>query len=184
MRNRVGALAVEVKDAIARGRDAPRKDPYGLPNVRQDLLVSMTLEGHEIVRKAMEKAAREIAGVEEGKRPTEEEAMVHLARRFLETASRGAPAEESARSRVAFNVVYVAYKPTREGYVLTEEGPVEVPWDHIARIEGEARKVELTLNDLVKGEALPPGKIDRAIPAGVEMKVLLDSRQSTVDSRQ
>ncbi len=66
--------------------------------------------------------------------------------------SPGERAEECVRSRVAFNVVYLAYERTKDGYILTPDGPVEVPWDHIARIEGSARKVEDSQQSTVDSE--------------------------------
>jgi hypothetical protein len=55
----------------------------------------------------------------------------------------------------------------------TEDGPVEVPHEHVEAIEGKARKIEITREECMRGEALPAGPIeDIAVPEGVVLKVL------------
>ena len=181
LKHRQGVLEKEIRAALDDGRDRPRKNAHGLPNVKKVFTARLTLETYEILRKALEKAAREKMlrkgadpeTQEEGERPTEAESLEHLARRFLELAWPDGH-EESVRERCATMVVYMACRSSKEAFVMTGEGMVEVPWERIEDLEGRSGEVELTLNDLVKGEALPPGEIDRSdVPAEVEFKVLL-----------
>jgi len=178
--HRAGALKAEVKDAQRNGRKLPRKGTYGLPNILVQLGFRLSREELEIVRKATEKAAAEMARLDGGekergkkrRRPSPEEVLLFLSRRWLERDPCGPHGEETERKRSPFDIVYQSCLDCKRSHVLTEEGPVEVPPERLAEIEKEARKVVILPEDMVKGEAFPPGEVSRDIPADVELKVL------------
>jgi hypothetical protein len=79
-------LEAEVKDALAKGRNAPREGRYGIPNLKVDFRVELPLSEREIVRKALDKVREEVGeslGGEEGVR--NREVLLYLCQRILET---------------------------------------------------------------------------------------------------
>jgi hypothetical protein len=164
-------LKEEVREAEEAGRDHPRKRRYGLPNtfLRVEFLVSR--EENEVVQKAMEKKAEEMREErgEEGWRPAEKEVFLAICADSL----RSDPAAGGrGRKRPIFDIVFTSCPDCLASHVLTGAGPVEVPREHLARIEGEARKMEIRLEEMVRGEVLAPGEVEGEVPQEMEVKVL------------
>jgi hypothetical protein len=179
--HRPGELRAEVRDARRNKRKRPREEGRGLSNLTVTQTFKLTLEEQEILRRAFEKTsaamkdmiANGLLAGEEGRRPTSEEVLLFISRQVLESDLFAKLKEGSERERAIYDILYQVCPACNSSHIHTEDGPVEVPHEHVARIEGKARKVEITREDLVKGEALPRGKIDdKKIPKGVELKVL------------
>jgi len=174
-----GELKAEVRDALKAKRKNPRKADRGLSNLTVKQTFQLTLEEQEIMRKAFEKVARAMrfsqAEDEDDTRPrsSPEEVLLFLSRRVLETDLAGPLGELTERERDAFGILYQRCPDCKKSHIQTEDGPVEVPCKHVDAVEGKARKIEITEEDLIKGEALPVGEInDQAVPKGVQLKVL------------
>src|SRR5262249_22809159 len=114
------------------------------------------------------------------KRPTAEKVLLHLAKRILEAAMELKSPEGSKKGlRSIWQIIYQLCPKCFECHVHTKDGPVEVPLEHVRKIEAEAEKVTIEPHELLKGEALPSGKVnDEPVPAGVERKVLARYRNS------
>ena len=163
------AFRAEVLNAEREGRDHPRKNTRGLPNIIEILKVEFTLEEMQIVRKALELIAHEMMGEGDGRQPTLKEVLLHLLKWVLATKN----GLGSERLRSIFQILYQQCPSCKVSHVHTDDGPVEVPPEHVQKIEGEATKVVIEPEELLKGEALPPGKFNHeAVPKGVEVKAL------------
>lgn len=175
-----------MRDALNSKRKNPRKDGRGISNITVDQKLRLTLEQQQIYQRAMEKVAAVakearstggLLGDEEVHRISPEEAMTFLCQRILETddllgsafpprSPRGDGCREgSERDRAIYDLTFRTCPDCHASHILTDDGPVEVPHDHVKAIEKKARKVELKAEELMKGEILPRGMInDLAIP--------------------
>lgn len=175
-----GELKAQVRDALKTNRKAPRKDGRGLSNLTVNLVIPLSLEVHEFVRKAIQKTTfvmREALAEfsrEEGREPTLEEVVKFISEKILATDLLGKLKDQSERERAIFDIIFEKCSDCRRPPLIhTEDGPVEIPHSHLEAIEGKARKIEITPEDLVRGEALPPGEInDLEIPSAVVRKTL------------
>jgi 5-methylcytosine-specific restriction endonuclease McrA len=179
--HRPGALRAEVKNAIEKGRTRPRKGTRGIPNTTVDMKFRFTLEEMELARQALELAASEMMASGDGKRPTPEQVLLHLSKRVLEADMAVKSVEGSGKRRSIYQVIYQKCPDCTQSHILTQDGPVEVSHEHVQKIEVEAEKLVIEPHELVKGEALTPGKANQEpVPAEVERKVMARYRHSCV----
>jgi len=159
-----------------------------------NLVLRLPLEVLEIVRKALQKTAdvmREAMAEfsrEEGRYPTKEEAIAFLARKVLETDIVGSAfpprsprgdGGKSERERAIYDLIFETCPKCEQGLMHTEDGPIEISHEHIEAIKEEARIVEISREDYVRGEALPAGEIDdQDIPHGVKLEVLVRDKRA------
>ena len=129
-----GELKAQVRDALKTNRKEPRRDGRGLTNLNMNLVFRLPLEIHEIVRKALEKTTdlmrevKEEFSKDEGRYPTQEEAMEFLARKVLETDLVGELGKKSERERAAYDCMYILFKQNRgEGGEVPRGGRGEGP---------------------------------------------------------
>jgi len=188
--NTASALRLEVRDAIRTGRTEPREGTFGLPNGMTDFSVGLTREQDNLREKAMELAAADMVEErgEEGWRPSPEEVLLRIFEDVLrahheEKRKAGGKKKGASRARrrsSPYSIVYVADREKRRSHVLTKDGPVEVPYEHVERIAGEARThVVRPDEELERGEALIPRKgkggrkkTEGEVPAALAAKVL------------
>jgi hypothetical protein len=167
-------LREEARDAVDSKRNLPRKGSSCLLNRRVDLKFRMSRADRELARKALEKKAaelKEMGKTKDGK-PTPEGVLLALCREVLESEGSGAPGS-SERTRAFCDLVFHICPDCKTHRLITEDGPVLVPTEYVEQFEGSARKVEIRLEEeLVRGEALPPGETAGEVPAEVERKVL------------
>ncbi len=169
--HKAGALRAEVKSAIEKGRTRPRKGTRGIPNTTVDLKFRFTLEEMELARQALELTASEMMKSGDGKRPTPEQVLLYLAKRVLESDLVLKSGEGSGKQRSIWQVIYHKCLTTNQCCIHTRDGLVEVDPESVEKIEGEAEKVVIEPHDLVKGEVLPPGTVNKEpVPAHIEKK--------------
>ncbi len=148
----------EVKYCLDEGRDLPRKDGFGIRNVKVRMVIDdLTLDEEHEIAVALEKVAGEMKGSlqvesEDGEaRPiTRKDVLLYLAHRITHTDLPDSlvnrkPSEESPY-QIAFKV-----NEKGEAAVRTRDAWVEVPPEKIRRIEGEARKFIITAEEERKG---------------------------------
>ena len=78
-------VEAEVKDAEQKGRDRPRKPGDSMPSLKCRLLFELAPEEHDLVSKALAKITSELGEKLDGGRLEPREALLFMARRFLET---------------------------------------------------------------------------------------------------
>ena len=179
--HRAGALRAEVKNAIEKGRDRPRKGTRGIPNTTVEMKFRFTLEEMELARQALELIASEVMKTGDGTRPTPEKVLLQLLKLVLEGGLELKSGEASKKIRSIWQLIYQKCPDCLRCLALTRDGPVEVPHEHVQKIEAEAEKIVIEPEDLVKGEALPPGKKnEQPVPAETARKVLARYRHSCV----
>ncbi len=166
-------LRAEVQDTLEKKRDRPRSDKFGMPNLPVKLGFNLTMEEHHIVQMAFQKVGDELrrslssdkinSGAIEPKT-----VLLFMAQRMLETdpCSCGSPKCRVEKKDSIYTILYRICGICKEAHIMTTEGPVEVPREHITRIEGESKKVEITREEEVSSkppsdsQGAPP-KIDR-----------------------
>ena len=179
--HRSGALRAEVKNAIEKGRDRPRKGTRGIPNTTVEMKFQFTLEEMELVRLALELIASEVMKSGDGTRPTPEKILLHLLKLVLEGRLDLKSDEGAKRLRSIWQLIYQKCPDCLRCLALTRDGPVEVPHAHVQKIEAEAEKIVIEPQELVKGETLPPEtRNEKPVPAETERKVLARYRRSCV----
>ncbi len=171
----VKALEAKVKEAIAEGKDLPSEEGRGLPNIRSNMIFRFTREQYETVRMMMEMVAavvRDSRG-EKGGQVTPEEVLLFLARKVLASDLFASAGKSTEGARSIYDIVYHVCRMCNASHIHTPDGLVAVPHEHVQEIEGEARKMEITDEEMVKGEALPEGETnDLEIPKDIRRKVL------------
>ncbi len=172
--HRVPELKVEVRRALESGRRVPRKGTYGLRNSKARWVMLLDKVELAILRKGLQKeAARMRAKREkEGPAPTDKDAILSLCKKVLERDGDGDGMSERRRS--IYDLVFTVCEECREKHhLLTDDGPVEVSPEYIEGIQGEARKMRISLEEqLVKGEAVTSEEIAGDVPVEVQEKVL------------
>jgi hypothetical protein len=158
-------VRAEVQDAIDKGRDRPRDDRYGLPNLAVRLVLKFSRSEQERVRKGLATLVPGISKGLGGREVNLEEVILFVADRLLAGDSlqskdpmlddgavrMTAPEGEGAVRRSggdpgrdpAMTVLYHFCPSCRRGRVATEEGFVEVERDEIERIEAVAKHQSL-----------------------------------------
>ncbi|MBI4584700.1 MAG: hypothetical protein HY717_11860 [Planctomycetes bacterium] len=93
------------------------------------------------------------------------DALLHMSKRLLETdlagdpaAGGGPPATSGARVEredSLFTILYVLCPECRKASLPTAEGPIELPPEVVERVEPEAKKVTITLEEELAGAFRP-----------------------------
>lgn len=140
-------LRAEVLDARRKNRKSPRKNGYGLPHLRVKITLELEPEEHALLEKAVEKVAAELGDRLDGEILRPHQALLVLAARALEEPAE--PCEESPgnRSQTPFTVLYRVCPDCRASHVATPKGYVTISEAAVARVEGEARKVEIPVEE-------------------------------------
>jgi len=124
----------EARDALRRGRDAPRDSSFGLPNLEQKLVLRFARSDMEKVRTWIEGACALVAestGVEK----------VSLEQAILFLCEKDAAAGASSSSRA--QIVYQRCPDCRKARVGTRDGFVEVAAEEVERYEGCAEQIAI-----------------------------------------
>jgi hypothetical protein len=175
----------EVQDALKTGRDLPRKGHQGLSQFKVRLIFDLDQEEYELFKKAFSKTAAEIrARLGEGAAyPNSKEVLLFQARTMLETDPAGVPEGRSERKEPLETILYEVCPKCRDSKLRTDYGPVDVPIEHVERVESTAKKVvikpeeagrhsaSVSRSPCVDGGNEPPA-IDRPTPPGLREKVL------------
>jgi hypothetical protein len=140
-------LRAEVLDARRKNRKVPRTNGYGLPHLRVKITLDLEPEEHALLEKAVEKVAAELGGSLEGESLRPHQALLYLAERALEEPVDASGDTPGPRSSPPFTVLYRVCPDCRATHVATSKGYVEVSEEAATRVEGEARKVEIPLEE-------------------------------------
>ena len=173
----------EIKDEVGRAidekRKRPRKDPYGLRNTTVKVNFKLTMDEHDLVRRAFAKVARELSPALQGRKLEPKEVFLHITHLILKSDPNGIPEGRRIREDSLFTVLYHTCRKCRGSHLQTAEGPLEVPGEVVERVEGGAHKVEITPEEEWQAvvedqprETEPP-KIDRPNTAALSRKVIL-----------
>ncbi len=73
-----------MKEAQRKNRSTPRKNGYSLPSLETRLVFELKPEEQDLASKALEEAAREMGEKLEGAQVEPKDALLFLARRYLE----------------------------------------------------------------------------------------------------
>jgi len=136
--------------------------------------------------KAFAKVRSEIqASLGEDCRPDARRIFMFMVQRMLETDPVGTPKGRVEKDGSIYDILYRVTDGTR-AQVITDEGPVEVPIEHVKRIEDEANKVKIRPEDEAEEEKRPGSPaIDRPTPKSLRRKVLYaDGRRCVVCGRK
>ncbi len=183
-------LKAEVKEAVRKNRSKPRKDGYSLPGLETRMVFEMKPEEQDLASRALEEVAREMSERLQGAEVESKDAFLFLARRFLETVSRGTVNEDARADdsvdpeKSLYTILYHKCPECRRASLPTSEGPVEIDARVVERVEGDARKVVIEDHEersdgggvSAEGgddEKEQPREIDRPNPRGLVRKIHL-----------
>lgn len=122
----------EARDALRRGRDAPRESSFGLPNLDQKLVLRFSRSDMDKVRTWIEAACSMIAEGTGAEEVTLEQAVLFLCEKDM--ASDPSPSPRA-------QVVYQRCPDCRKARVGTRDGFVEVEAEEVERYEGCAEPI-------------------------------------------
>ncbi|MGE3167129.1 MAG: HNH endonuclease, partial [Planctomycetota bacterium] len=155
----VSEFLAEVRDALRSGRAAPREKRNGLPNLVTKLSIEVTLEEKERVQAAFALVAEALGEEALGENEPEGDgdarptllrwADAVLAGRI--PLSTGPEGDAGRRTRPAQAIVYHSCRECRAASVQTEDGPVSVEPDRIARLSAAADTVDISTGDVPSG---------------------------------
>jgi len=158
-RNGVERTLAEARDALRRGRDAPRESSFGLPNLDQKLVLRFSRSDMDKVRRWIESACATVAENTGSEEVSVEQGILFLCEKNLELTAapdretrsglRGTATEEENSSERATTadpscptrVVYQRCPDCRRARVGTRDGFVEVESEEVERHEGCADRV-------------------------------------------
>ncbi len=183
-------LRGEVKEAVLKNRERPRKDGYSLPGLRTRLVFELEPEEQDLASRALEEVAREMSERLEGAEVEPKDAFLFMARRFLEErvledAGAGDPVDPE---KSLYTILYHRCPDCRRAGLPTADGLVEIDSVVVDRVEGDARKIVIENSEeetpggdgVPEGEAPrkadeeePPGRIDRPNPPSLVRKIRL-----------
>src|SRR5688572_20221478 len=143
-------LRIEVSDAKGKGRKKPRKDQYSLPAQRMRLPFDFSPDEFTILMTALRKKSTELSQVL-GSDVSPKEALQQLAVEVLETDPSSVAAGRVEREGSAFSILYRQCPGCRRSDVETDDGPMEIAPEVIARYEKTAEKIVIRPEE----EALP-----------------------------
>ena len=121
----------EARDALRRGRDAPRDSSFGLPNLDQKLVLRFSRSDMDKVRTWIESACAMVAENTGAEGVSLEQAILFLCEK--EMASDPSPSPRA-------QVVYQRCPDCRKARVGTRDGFVEVSTEEVERYEGCAEQ--------------------------------------------
>jgi hypothetical protein len=135
----VAQLEAEVRDAVKKGRRAPRRDGHGLPRVTTRIGFELEPEENDLVAKALGKARDEM-GLSLGEARVElKDALLYVARQFLESDP-AAGIGRIERVDSLYTILYHRCPDCRKAHLPTAEGPVEIPAEVVDAVESAAKK--------------------------------------------
>ncbi len=169
-------LKAEVKEAQRKNRSTPRKNGYSLPSLETRLVFELKPEEQDIASKALEEAAREMGEKLEGAQVEPKDALLFLARRYLEDRLNEEESSGNLESpeKSLYTILYHTCPECRRSSLPTPEGPVEIASEVVERVEGDAQKVVIEESEVrpqVEDEG--PPEIDRPNPPSLVRKVYL-----------
>src|SRR6266542_921610 len=168
------ALKAEVKYAVKKKRKLPRADRDGLPHLRSRLIFELEPEEKEIVEKAIHKARGEMGQSLGGEYVEPKSALLFLSERWLMTDPAGVLPVRVESALSPYAVLFQRCRDCRKSRLVTADGPVEVPSAVLDRIEGDAHRVEISLEEEFDLEMVSAnGEIDRPNSARFVEKVAL-----------
>jgi hypothetical protein len=167
----------EVRDSVRaardNGRNSPRGGAGGLP--RRRILISFSLddEEYEIAKNSFAKTRGEMMARRgsEGS-PDSKAIFLYQCRRTLETDPGNLPKDRIEKEGSIFTILYEVCSKCRTPSIHTDRGPVEVPIEHLEKIESEAKKVTIRPEEEVAGPPLKPPAIDPPNTPALTEKVL------------
>ncbi len=166
------ALKAEVRYALKNKRKLPRADRDGLPRLRSRLIFELEPEEREIVEKALHKARAEMGESLAGEYIEPKSALLYLSEQSLMTGPAGEGPGKVENALSPFAILFNRCADCRKARLVTADGPVEVPSEVVDRIEGDAHRVEISLEEEFDLEMVTPdGGIDRPNTASFVKKV-------------
>jgi len=156
-------VRAEVNDALEGERTDPIPDRGGLPRTTVRLWFDLTSEEHDLVLKALRKALGEIEKSTAGEAVELKHAFLLMARLFLETDPEGLPKGRVARNDSLYSLLYHICVKCRQGHAMTDDGPVEMPPEVMARVAAVATHIEMRPEEEAKApEAAKPAQATKA----------------------
>lgn len=138
-------LKAEVKKALEDGRDDPRGDGYGLPNVDARRVFTMSIEEEVTLTTGLAAAANELVEDGDYESVSSTEALLHIVRKYIRI--RRGEEKDTDSSKSPYTIVYTCCTDCGRAALPTPDGPIEVPDELIKRLEEEAEKVTLPLEE-------------------------------------
>jgi hypothetical protein len=169
----VRQIQSEVQSAQEKGRDRPRKDGCSMPNRKMRLPLEFTREEYEVLTKALGQLGQELVERHgEEKKPDPKSLLLLLARLFLESEPEtGLPKGRKPKEDPRFHILYQCCKDCGKAHLVTEEGLVDVPREHVERLEGSAQVVEIRPEEELPGADPTHRTIDRPNTPEIMSKV-------------
>jgi hypothetical protein len=175
--NPVHRVIAEASDAEAKGQDLPRKGAGGLPRQEIQMAFSFSLEEYQIVKQAFAKSREEMRASLGGEVDIpSKEVFLFMAKAMLRTDPLGTPEGRKEREDSIFTVLYRICDECGRSWIQTDEGPSEVPREHVARLEETANRVKIRPEEELPEEPKerrPAPDIDRKCSRSLRRKVLL-----------
>ena len=153
----------EVRDALEKSRDRPRKKGSNMPNLKVRVTFELSPEKHDVLEKAVRKAAAEMNSLGEGRRVEPQEALLFMARRWLETDPEGTPQGRKEKEDSIDTILYHSCPTCRSATLPTAGGPVDI-LPEVERVEGEARKVTIPEREKVGNGSFSRGGSEKRRP--------------------
>jgi hypothetical protein len=129
----------EARDALRRGRDAPRAASFGLPNLDQKLVLRFPRSDMDKVRRWIEGTCAAIAETTGADEVSLEQALLYLCERDSASAATQGARRPPARAQI----VYQRCTDCGRARMGTRDGFVEVESQEVERYEGSAEAVVL-----------------------------------------
>jgi hypothetical protein len=136
-------LKGEVADALSEKRRRPRKNGRGIPTLKTKVTLRFTSEQRAMYRLALQKAGEEYGRGLGGERMTPEQTILILMQRMLETDPSGTPKGRKEKEDSIYTILYHNCTICNETHLVNGRERVKVSPETLARVEGEARKVEI-----------------------------------------
>jgi len=136
-------LKAEIKHAREKGADKPREKGAGLPALNTHLHFELSPVEHDLVSKAMKKAAAELSESLGGQAVDTKQVLVFWAKRQLATHPDGTVEARSEREDSMYNILYHVCPECRTASLPGPDGQVEIPREAVERVEDEAHKVTM-----------------------------------------
>jgi hypothetical protein len=169
-------LRIEVSDAKGKGRKKPRNDQYSLPAQRMRLPFDFSPDEFTVLMTALRKKAAELSQVLE-REVTPKEALHQMATEILETDPASIAEGRVEREGAAHTILFRHCPGCRRSDVETDDGPMEIAPEVIARYEKTAEKLVIRPEEeALPGEAPVPEDVkptsSEAPPSSPEARAL------------
>ena len=170
-RHSTDQLHIEVQDAVEKNRSTPSEHRYGLPNLKTNLTISLTLAEEEILEKGLSRIAATMGESLGSEQVSTKDVLLFLARRALATESGDALEGRVEKDEPSHTLLYHTCPDCRRSRMATKHGMVEVAPEVVERIEGDARVESIALEEEIESGSV--ATVDRPNPTRLSRRVKL-----------